>query len=1074
MNRNRPETGGVLTTKPNGQKNNTQRPANRPRVKKSSSNPDSKENSVASDTDGGARATPRSSHDSIRRHRPYGSLIESPGFASPSPSLKLSRSASISGTPQQTRNTRIPRPASTGPRTNTRYRDRPNNQDQSSDQRPDQASPMRQPMSMAAAFRRAKEQAAEENDDSDNTMDLPEAFRMAKAELDGIQPIDGSPSPAPRPFHRFQSVIPSKSDTGAKDADLNTHFERFDRNHRLVGSGGPRKALFTSDSLPTVLETERTNKNKATDLSDNSGHQELKGGDTPPKTQDNIKKTNSLPEELSGSNPLSNTIGADVAIPSIEHECASDDPLSPGFQRIKASPEKSMNWHLDADFTASDLQISQSPRIKTQKPSSSSTREPGTPASRRQINNKLSQIQQREADIAETSPVEDKVVAKQTSRLDDIKAREAKYSSKGAVASSRLDEIRARNSESRSKSPESYKDPFKFSIDKSAHTDTERRSVPKPSWNLELGGEPINGTPVVVFRSSSDRNPSFGDRDGIQDIDYKHRAISGSDSRDLLRRLARAASSSPRDNSSQTGLEKESLDSNKTTSKPPAEIPTLNRLSLLQDGRRAYGSGARNPRDRPTVGFADLMRTPSDESIQGKQTSRPTSEVDPTDRIAAELNLFAPLDNYSERGSIKAPSPVPSEPQDEATPRPPRMDPLTLPTPRVTGAYVDTPATIRPTGEGHGLMDRKLSTLSEPAVTAKNQPSSLSPSKLIANANSQDRSRRARRLGPRSSSDPLNSRRSRSSSRRRRPLINTAKPPTVREDIISILRANNIDDSTLENLDSILAGEEADDQEIEPVANDTAVKAEGDPVANVSDMSDRQRELAAYDRMSKSLQTGLLGIRSAKKGIERLEDKVNHNGGKDDRARPVPQPPQAQGEAGPVYIALPRLYRRNPRFKLTTLGVITICVFIWYVLECAFCSMYAGPNYICTPTIPCDWSPHEPYFPYTMPFMLDEWTTGGKGKAFALKAGEEIGDLLAEVSDWVTNTDFTRYDERYMDVWQRKRHRRRLRKHGLIPEWTPPPGYEPIYPEWQARKAARELAEELGEDETMSADEVVH
>lgn len=266
------------------------------------------------------------------------------------------------------------------------------------------------------------------------------------------------------------------------------------------------------------------------------------------------------------------------------------------------------------------------------------------------------------------------------------------------------------------------------------------------------------------------------------------------------------------------------------------------------------------------------------------------------------------------------------------------------------------------------------------------------------------------------------------------------------------------------------------------MVNDSVLQVEDDLDVKFSEMSDRERELEAYDRMSKSLQTGLLGIRSAKKGIERLEDKVTHHSATDDQpdskavsgSRPSSQPP-LQDAAAPVLLSVPRLYRKDPKFKLTSLGIVTICAIVWYALECAFCFLYAGPEYLCTPTIPCDWSPNEPYFPYTMPFMLDEWATGGKGRALALRAGEEVGDMLADISDWVTNTDFTQFDERYMNAWQRKRHRRRLRKHALIPKWTEPPGYKAHYAEWQVAKAAREWAQELGleEDETMSADEIV-
>jgi hypothetical protein len=529
----------------------------------------------------------------------------------------------------------------------------------------------------------------------------------------------------------------------------------------------------------------------------------------------------------------------------------------------------------------------------------------------------------------------------------------------------------------------------------------------------------------------------------------------------LLRRLARATSLSPKGDSNGTGNDEDVLATAKTDIKKDPEARD-NRSRLSQ--RERFRLEVKDPKDRPTVGFADLVRAPTSDFTEGKRPSKPTSEADPTERIAGELNLFAPLDNYSEKGSMRAPSPVLSEPANEETPRPPKVDPLTQPTPRVTGAYVETPATVRV------QKDDAFKTKVERELTGL----------------AQDQADPVKRPGPRSSSAPTVPRRSRSSSGRRRQLINTAKPPTVREDIMSILRANNIDDSTLENLDSILADQEADDQEIKHIVDDTVRQVEEDLDKKFSDISDRERELEleAYDRMSKSLQTGLLGIRSAKKGIERLEDKVTHHGDKNEfahseavpEAKPHPQSPSLLSGVAPVFISVPRLYTRTPKFKLTTFGLITLCAMVWYGLECAFCSLYAGPEYICTPSIPCDWSPNEPYFPYTMPFMLDEWATGGKGRALALRAGEEVGDILADISDWVTNTDFTQFDERYMDVWQRKRHRRRLRKHALNRKWTAPSGYQPRFPEREAAKAARELAEEFGfdeDDETISADEIV-
>ncbi|KAI1755187.1 hypothetical protein F4782DRAFT_490405 [Xylaria castorea] len=1091
MERNSPETGGVLTTKPNGRKNNTQPFGSRRLSRKSSGNPESKENSIASDTDGRTRAIPRPTHSNIPRHHHSESLIE-PRLASPSqsPSVRVDRSAAIFGTPRHSQNTRIPRPAIAGSISDSQYREIPKARDRSPNQSSDPSSPMRQPMDLRAAFKRAQEQtAAEENTDSDNTIDLQQAFHMANAEFNAIRGIDGSPSPAPRSFRReFKSIIPPKDGSGTNKNNLSMHLERFDRNHQLTGRNGPLTGLFTKhDDEPTASETGRTSaeRTSASSLDDKPAGRRLDVQATSPKSQEKTNGNAALAGRLPAASAISGRVGADVPVPSIESEHDSDDEPSLNFQPTAISPEKSMNWHLDADFTAGDLQFSDSPRITIRKPSSDMTHQTGLLVSRRS-NDRLDWIHQREVEAARIFPENMPVVKQMNNRLDEIRVREMEASSRRAVALSCLDEIRIRNSEPRSESPEAHDDIHEKPLEEGVvHLDNERKDMLKPSSDIESRGEPIHDTPVVIFKNSTDRTLGAGDRNRTHESDDKRGVLSRSDSHDLLRRLARATSSSPKENLKETEQGKGNHLIDKNDTKQLSETRNLTRSSLPQEKGRARNLDVKNSKERLTVGFADLIRIPSSDSIEEKRTSMPTSEVDPTDRITAELNLFAPLDNYSEKGSIRAPSPVPSEPMNEETPRPPKIDPLTQPTPRVIGAYVDTPATVRVKGEeGHAKTAAQPSPAQELAVTTRRPTSNLSPTKRIMNPGTTGQARSLKRSGTRSSSVPMASRRSRSSSRRRRPLINTAKPPTVREDIIAILRSNNIDDSTLENLDSILADQEVGDQELKRMVNDTVLKVEGDLDVKFSEVSDRERELEAYDRMSKSLQTGLLGIRSAKKGIERLEDKVTHKGTKDDQthskavssAQPLAQPSISPNEAAPVFISVPRLYRTNPKVKLTRLGIATICAIIWYALECTFCYLYAGPDYICTPTIPCDWSPNEPYFPYTMPFMLDEWATGGKGRAAALKVGEEVGDILAEISDWATNTDFTQSDERYMDVWQRKRHKRRLRKHALIPKWTEPLGYKARFPEWQAAKAAKESAQELGldeEDETMSADEII-
>ncbi|KAI1369619.1 hypothetical protein F5Y08DRAFT_292462 [Xylaria arbuscula] len=1069
MDRNPPDTGAVLATKPNGRKENAQPFGSRRLPKKGAGNSESKENSTASDTDKGARSIPRPIRSSIHGHRQTESLVEN-RFTSPSPSIKLDRSA----TPSQSRNTRIPRPTSSNFGNESHRRAVSIYLDRSPDNTSDLSSPMRQPMDLKAAFRRAQEQtAAEADSDADNTVDLQQAFDMANAEFDGLRGIDGSPSPAPRSLRRHSRTAIPRSIGATRSGDLNRHLQRFDRNHQLTGIENALDGLFTrSRAAPPSQEAGQPLEKKTSNsgLNNNREHQI-------PEVRPISARNQRMPEDY-GTSVQGPPVGADVPVPSIEYESASDDLHSPDFDPPELSPEKSMNWQLDADFTAGDLQVSQSPRILTGKQNIQSIQTVDESAASRRSNDKLTQIQQREHQAARTRFPEESAVKQMNRKLEEVRARELEASSRRALAASRLDEIRMRNSEPRSESPEVLKDAVEPPPEiTSVKPEIGRQRSLNPKLDLDLRGEPIRDTPVMVFRKASDGILADEGRDGAQDNNGQRRPLPRYDSHDLLRRLARATSSSPIPDQQSAEKDKVAPVTERTNIKPLSDTRNLNHPPLPREERgRLRNLEIKNPRDRPTVGFADLIRTNSDDSVAEKRRSTSTSEADPTDRIAAELNLFAPLDNYSEKGSIRAPSPVASEPADEKTPRPIKVDPLTQPTPRVIGAYVETPATVRVKEEGERVR-------SESTSATQNQAINSSPTKRTSNPAVTSRARASKRAGTRSSSLPTTSRRARSSSRRRRPPINTAKPPTVKDDIIAILRANNIDDSTLENLDSILADHEIDDLELKQMVNDSDIKIEDDLDVKISQASGRNPELEVFDRMSKSLQTGLMGIRSAKKGIERLEDKVTHKRTTQDQpdikvepdAGPLPQPSISRDGAASLLITMPKLYHKEPRFKLTTFGIVTICALLWYVLECTFSSLYGGPDYVCTPTISCDWSRNEPYFPYTMPFMLDEWTTGGKGRALAFKVGDEVGDLLADVSDWVTNTDFTQFDERYMDSWQRKRHRRRLRKHGLVHKWKEPAGYQARYTDWQIAKAAREWAQELGleEDETMGADEIV-
>lgn len=756
----------------------------------------------------------------------------------------------------------------------------------------------------------------------------------------------------------------------------------------------------------------------------------------------------------------------------------------------------------------------------------------------RRNNARLEQIRQQELAAAQAEiPEDDDSLFKKTNRrLDDIRAREAEAVSKRARAEGLLDEIRARNSESRSRSPEVAPEMHKEALSNGSPDESlTPRGDPR---KIDKGKAPAhfldNKAPLNRRPSNSSRN-HYGAADEAQNMDGKTNsrtdkppAPSRDDSYDLLRQLARATSSSPSPSPPPVTARPPAKDASKDAGaqipKPPQRPETeSNQTTGLHEHSPSKDSGVKGLGQRLAFGFAGLRKNLLGDSHPDKKGNMATSESDPVNRIEAEMDLFAPQDkNFSDKSSNRAHSPESlAQPNttDEETPRANKVaEPVSQPTPRVTGAYVDTPATTKVKKEntaepkanafeGTGFKASRLlfgfggrgsgevaskSKVESTQDTSTKEPASLAKTKKpqdihieqqrpeenrIKQEDSSDASSKSARASARPSSAP-HMRRARSRSKRRRPLRNTAAIPTVKDDLRGILDQNRFDDSTLEDFDDLLTDTNVDPEELEKIVNDSVLKAEEE--LKMDGLSERERELEFYDRMNKNLQTGLQGIRSAKQGIARLEDQVAHVEPK----RPGAQlfgdwgAPQPLGGAmstwsdGGLRLPMPVLYRRQPRFKLTFYGVLLLLTMVWYSLESAFCFVY-GPPEECTASHPCEWSPHQPYYPYVMPYMLDEWTTGGKGRVVAWRVGEEVGDFLAELVDWVTDHDFTEDDEMFMDVWQRRRHRRRLRKHDRISKWIEPPEYREKFKKWRAAFRARERAWENGEEwseDFMSSD----
>ncbi|KXH60782.1 hypothetical protein CNYM01_04318 [Colletotrichum nymphaeae SA-01] len=513
-------------------------------------------------------------------------------------------------------------------------------------------------------------------------------------------------------------------------------------------------------------------------------------------------------------------------------------------------------------------------------------------------------------------------------------------------------------------------------------------------------------------------------------------------------------------------------------------------------------------------------RQKSTDSAKDNRKSVALSDGDPTDRIEQERNLFAPADNQSERGS-RAPSAEPTtedEDKDLAgeTPRPKKVDPLSLPTPRVTGAYVETPATLkverieentlpplkRPDPSSNATFDR-------PQSRRGSRPTSRAGTFFKASESGSETSDQKQTTG--TSTTTSLRRRNRSTSRPRKPLTNSVKPPTVKDDIKELQRIHQIEDSTLDDFEELFNMQKLQndpDLDIESMLDDIAVKKEEVAAKPNIPTSQRNHELEQYDRMSKTLKDGLFNIRSAKQGIERLEGQVSHaEGGKhDDTAilgKVSEKQPQAKGsshhrhnldhardcpdcnsqnpikEVSYLHLPVPSLYRRNP-FRLTFLGLVLLLVSLWYAAESAMCEAYCRPT-SCSST-PCVWSPTDPTWGVALPVKLDEWATGGLGRQLANQYSEEASDLWADALDFVTGTDITTIDINTLDFYDKRQLRRRLRKKGLAKRTVVESASDKAkWDAWHATRVASERAQDAKEmgydignaDESLGDDEIL-
>ena len=1007
---------------------------------------------------------------------------------------------------------------------------RPASSGSSSDSRPAAAHSTRIPRPNTAQKTLSKPRAG---------LSFTEAFRMAGEE--------GSPSPAPRyrrkdgdaDERRLEKIMgrgplslgtkrsPARSqDAGGDDtqsslggdstvsqkddseSDIDKKLMQFEEDQRRIEEVmGGKNGIFSKAKVgPKVAERgqELHRKSSNNSLDSNSPSRGMRPWGVRGKPKQNwLTRIISSPGNVEPEDW--DEADRDPPIPSIEKEPPSADADSSARSTPFAarSPNKSFAWQADADFTAGDLHVSTSPRVRSKASHDDLGSNP-------RHNNKIDEIRQLEVEAALRFPDEsensaglgpnDKGLGGRTNtKIDEIRAREIESLSKKALATARLDEIRERNADYRSPSPVLERKASRELLGRTPGRGAGGQGRDQDTTILEEEGEKIPDTPITIFRKSSngtarptssspgvEQSGKGGPPARVDEAPTHKRE----DSRDLLRRLARAASASP------TPEDRVEAGSKATGVSGPG--PTVS--SDKNSSRGASTKRADKLVEPPAIRTSDesdfpatmpaLRRTPSTDSASTKRSSMAQSDGDPTDRIQGEMMLFAPLEAQSERGSIRAPSPDPDGDEKEDgiddTPRPHKPDPLAIPTPKVTGAYVETPLTVKAEpsqGDDGFLIVEAQKPLSSVAVASFLRGGST------RGGRSDDTKSDGGRKETRRPTSAASLRRSRSLPRNRSPLFNSAKPPSVRDDLREIQRQHQVDDSTLEDFGELLAAQSHG--RTEGAKNPKLEDASSDEEAAKQQLSEHEQDLAALDRMSGHLKTGLLGIQTAKRGIERLEDKVakaetshHHAPNVGHPALPCAicagRPPSAV--ATYIHLPVPRLYYRQPSFRLSFLGIVVGLLAAWLAAEGTMCRYYCKPVY-CGSGQDCRWSPDDPFFGYAIPVKLDQWVTGGQGRALAHQLGEDAGDLLADAWEFVTGDDLAAADTRWMTFEQRRRHRRRLRKRGLVKVRELSQEQQSRVAAWREARVARERAREAREmgydlddglaDERMAGDEKI-
>lgn len=312
------------------------------------------------------------------------------------------------------------------------------------------------------------------------------------------------------------------------------------------------------------------------------------------------------------------------------------------------------------------------------------------------------------------------------------------------------------------------------------------------------------------------------------------------------------------------------------------------------------------------------------------------------------------------------------------TPDPPKLFERKIydKTPRVTGAWIDTPMTERVTELPSDLTKDIVPPAAPQIEAGDSDKEAKAPADAQPKSEETDTTQVTTNESP-SESPPTN--------RSRPPLIRPKLPKSALETVIEDVRSGkdtmDMGDDTIESLHAIMDDPvelKTEEEEEEAYAKEILKRLEQANSNNAPSVD--------LDRLNDKLSSLAQNISAVKSGLNRLEEHVVRDGDIVTR----PNSPGRHGlpklqfddfamrSDGRLYAAipLPQLWKRNPasqRIQLTKLGWLTLFSLSWYVVECIMCEEYCHPAISDTCGGYC-LQPNAPVFPWVTVTMLWRWS----------------------------------------------------------------------------------------------------